>query len=153
MIPARDRMVRHAATLVIALASLCPLHANTGGGHAGPGHGCAGHGMGPPGHHGGVAAIHGCGGSYYDAAYRERGGVVDRELHDRAVKTQHAKEEFANANPCPVTGATTGSCPGYVIECVAPDPANPSRCFDGANLQWRAVQPSNSVAGGHISLD
>ena len=138
---ARRRMVRHAAILVIAFASVCSSHANTGGGHASLGHGCTGHPMGPPGHHGGGVAIHGCGGSYYDAAYRERSSAIDRELHDRAVKTQHAKEAFVKADPCPTTGAMTGSCPGFVIECVAPDPANPSRCFDSSNLRWRAVTP------------
>ena len=132
---------RFAAILVLALASASAAQANTGGGHTGGGHGCAGHPMGPPGHHCGGVAVRGCGGSYYDATYRERSSAIDRELHDRAVKTQHAKEEFATAHPCPATGATTGSCPGYVIECIAPDPADPSRCFDGANLQWRAVTP------------
>ena len=152
MSPTLNRIVPYAATLVMALASVCPSFAHAGGGHAGAGHGCAGHGMGTCGHHGGGAAFHACGGSYDDGAYRERGTVVDRELHDRAVKTQHAKEEFAKANTCPLTGAIGPSCPGYVIECIAPDPANPSHCFDSSNLQWRAV-PSQGAGSNSSTMN
>jgi hypothetical protein len=104
--------------------------------------------MGPPGHHGGGVAIRGCGGSYADASYRERSSTIDRELHERAAKTQRAKDEFRKTHPCPEAGSTSGACPGFEIACVDPDPGNPARCFDSSNLEWRPIRPSTLQPAG-----
>lgn len=44
---------------------------------------------------------------------------------------------FFRANPCPVTGAGQGSCPGYQVDHIAP------LCAQGAdhpaNMQWLTV--------------
>jgi hypothetical protein len=98
--------------------------------------------MGPPGHHGGGFVTHGCGGSYAGGSYEEHGGAIDRELHERVVKTQRAKDEFRGSHPCPDAGSTSGACPGFEIACVDPDPGDPARCFDSSNLEWRPVRLS-----------
>jgi len=63
------------------------------------------------------------------------------ELHERIVKTQQAKDMFVKSHTCPATGAATGSCPGFRIDCIDPDPAQPARCLDASNLEWRLVEP------------
>ncbi len=58
-------------------------------------------------------------------------------------KTGHIKRsayqviKFNKANPCPVNGATAGSCPGYVVDHIVP------LCACGldrpSNMQWQTV--------------
>jgi hypothetical protein len=57
--------------------------------------------------------------------------------HGRYKRSTAAKNEFKRQHPCPATGRSSGSCPGYVI-----DHVNPLEC-GGAdapyNMQWRTV--------------
>jgi hypothetical protein len=57
--------------------------------------------------------------------------------HGKTKRSTAAKHEFERANPCPSTGKTSGSCPGYVIDHVQP------LCKGGAdhpsNMQWQTV--------------
>jgi hypothetical protein len=71
-----------------------------------------------------------------------RSNAIDRELHERVVKTRQAKDAFRRSHPCPANGVGTGNCPGYVIDCIDPDPAEPARCLDLSNLEWRPVRRS-----------
>jgi hypothetical protein len=146
------------ALIVIVLGATYATNARSGSGHGvgssgNGGHGCAGHSAAPAGSHGsGIAShdragaggwLHGHGGSTYGASYGNRVSAIDRELHERVVKTQQAKEAFRRAHPCPASVGPTGSCPGYVIDCVNPSPAEPARCLDASNLEWRLVQRSS----------
>jgi len=141
--------------VVVALAAACTTYARTGSGHGSTssghgGQGCVGHSASQQGHPGSRVAPHGCastvhrcqgnGGSAYGASYSNRKSAVDRELHERIVKTQQAKEAFMKSHPCPANGMATGSCPGYSIDCIDPNPAEPARCLDASNLEWRLVQ-------------
>lgn len=51
-----------------------------------------------------------------------------------AKRSAKARNDFRRANPCPVTGRTTGSCPGWEVDHVVPlacgGPDTPS------NMQW-----------------
>ena len=59
-------------------------------------------------------------------------------LSDARIKrSQSAKVEFKNDNPCPATGARKGPCKGYVIDhikalaCGGPD--------HKSNMQWQTI--------------
>lgn len=53
-------------------------------------------------------------------------------------RSQAARAEFVNANPCPTTGKTRGACPGYVVDHIVP------LCAGGldhhTNMQWQTVE-------------
>jgi len=63
--------------------------------------------------------------------------TVQRDSHGRIKRSAAAKDAFKREHPCPATGRSTGSCPGYVIdhvralECGGAD--SPS------NMQWQTV--------------
>lgn len=52
-------------------------------------------------------------------------------------RSSHARTAFKHASPCPATGRSTGTCPGYVIDHVVPlacgGPDSPG------NLQWQTT--------------
>lgn len=135
--------------VVVALVAACTTYARTGSGHGSTssgngGHGCAGRSASQHGHQGStVHRCHGDGGAAYGASYSNRNSAVYRELHERIVKTKQAKVAFMKSHPCPANGMTTGNCPGYRIDCIDPNPAEPARCQDASNLEWRLVQRSS----------
>ena len=57
--------------------------------------------------------------------------------HGRYRRSTTAKNNFKREHPCPATGRSSGSCPGYVI-----DHINPLEC-GGAdapfNMQWQTI--------------
>jgi hypothetical protein len=63
---------------------------------------------------------------------------VDGHIHRSASAKDHFKEE----HPCPSTGATSGSCPGYVIDHVIPlkrgGPDAP------INMQWQTIDDAKA---------
>ena len=57
--------------------------------------------------------------------------------HGHHHRSQHAKNEFKHAHPCPSTGKNHGGCPGYVI-----DHVNPLACGGAdapGNMQWQTI--------------
>jgi 5-methylcytosine-specific restriction endonuclease McrA len=38
----------------------------------------------------------------------------------RAARSSAARRQFQQLHPCPVTGKTTGACPGYVVDHIVP---------------------------------
>jgi hypothetical protein len=57
--------------------------------------------------------------------------------HGRSKHSTTAKNNFKREHPCPATGRSSGSCPGYVI-----DHTNPLECggADAAlNMQWQTI--------------
>lgn len=63
-------------------------------------------------------------------------GLINQaEARDRAQRT-----EFVREHPCPVTGKTRGSCPGWVVDHIVP------LCAGGAdapsNMQWQELKVS-----------
>lgn len=60
---------------------------------------------------------------------------VPRDAHGRIQRSRKAKGDFKHSNPCPATGKTSGSCPGYVIDHVIPLKRGGSD--SPANMQWQ----------------
>ena len=52
------------------------------------------------------------------------------------------RKAFHRSNPCPSTGKTSGSCPGYVVDHIVP------LCAGGAdnpgNMQWQELSASKA---------
>jgi hypothetical protein len=62
---------------------------------------------------------------------------VERDSHGRIKRSAAAKDAFKRQQPCPSTGRSSGSCPGYVI-----DHVNPLECGgadDPSNMQWQTI--------------
>src|SRR5262245_37122279 len=45
---------------------------------------------------------------------------VPRDIHGKIARSPQALQQFKKANPCPATGKTYGSCPGYTVDHVMP---------------------------------
>jgi hypothetical protein len=63
--------------------------------------------------------------------------TVQPDSHGRIKRSTAAKNTLKHEHPCPSTGRSSGSCPGYVI-----DHVNPLEC-GGAdapfNMQWQTI--------------
>jgi hypothetical protein len=55
----------------------------------------------------------------------------------RIQRSARAKRAFEQSHPCPATGRTTGSCPGYVIDHVTPLACGGTDA--PSNMQWQTV--------------
>jgi hypothetical protein len=62
---------------------------------------------------------------------------IQRDSNGRIRRSTAAKDAFKREHPCPSTGKSSGSCPGYVI-----DHVQPLEC-GGAdapfNMQWQTI--------------
>ena len=54
------------------------------------------------------------------ASYRRAALWVHRDSHGKMPRSEKAVDDFKKSHPCPATGSTHGSCPGYVIDRVVP---------------------------------
>src|SRR4051794_21476180 len=52
--------------------------------------------------------------------HRETAAGVQRDANGKIHRSGKAKDDFKKSHPCPATGQTHGSCPGYVIDHVVP---------------------------------
>jgi len=79
--------------------------------------------------------------AYFQGGYKADGysppTPVERDSNGRIKRSEAAKNAFMHGHPCPSTGNTSGSCPGYVV-----DHINPLEC-GGAdapfNMQWQTI--------------
>jgi hypothetical protein len=58
-----------------------------------------------------------------------------RNAHGRIARDPRARNEFKRTHPCPATGKSGGSCPGYVIDHV--QPLKRGGADTPANMQWQ----------------
>lgn len=64
--------------------------------------------------------------------------TTERGDDGRIKRSEAAKDDFKQANPCPSNGRRSGPCPGYVI-----DHINPLACGgadDPGNMQWQTME-------------
>lgn len=81
-----------------------------------------------------------CGSSptcYHKPHAHHRAVHAHRDTHGRIARSHAAKDAFMRKHPCPSTGRTHGSCPGYIIDHVK------ALCVGGkdapSNMQWQTV--------------
>lgn len=55
----------------------------------------------------------------------------------KRVRSASAKRAFERTHPCPSTGRTSGTCPGYVIDHVIP--LKRGGADSPANMQWQTI--------------
>jgi hypothetical protein len=60
-----------------------------------------------------------------------------RNAKGRIARSPTARHSFQKTHPCPSTGRTTGSCPGYVIDHVVP--LKRGGADAPANMQWQTT--------------
>ena len=60
---------------------------------------------------------------------------VPRDAHGRIARDPRSRNEFKRTHPCPSTGKSSGSCPGYVIDHV--QPLKRGGADTAANMQWQ----------------
>lgn len=93
------------AALAVALTCLAPSALAKGGGHA---------------YHAPSASsrssAHSSGSHSLTGAHSKAEPWVHRDAHGKIERSEKAKDEFKKSHPCPSTGKSSGSCPGYVID-------------------------------------
>ncbi len=60
---------------------------------------------------------------------------VPRDPHGKIKRSAEAKHEFRKSHPCPSTGKSSGSCPGYTIDHVTP--LKRGGADSPSNMQWQ----------------
>jgi len=67
---------------------------------------------------------------------------VPRDSHGHIKRSTKAKDDFKHGHPCPSTGKTSGSCPGYVVDHVKP--LKRGGADKPENMQWQTVQAAKA---------
>jgi 5-methylcytosine-specific restriction endonuclease McrA len=97
------------AALALALACLSPSVAATGSGHS---------------HHSATTASH-----------SKAVPWVHRDSHGKIARDPRQTNAFKHQHPCPSTGKSSGSCPGYVIDHIVP--LKRGGMDAPSNMQWQ----------------
>ena len=63
---------------------------------------------------------------------------VHRDSHGKIARDPRQTSEFKRQNPCPSTGKSSGSCPGYVIDHVTP--LKRGGADTPSNMQWQTKE-------------
>ena len=75
-------------------------------------------------------------GSYSTGTHGKAAGV-QRDSHGKIERSAKAKDDFKKLHPCPSTGKSSGSCPGYVIDHVVP--LKRGGADAPSNMQWQTT--------------
>ncbi len=68
--------------------------------------------------------------------------TVARDSQGRIKRSGSAKHAFMQTHPCPVTGATSGKCPGYVIDHI--QALAVGGADDPSNMQWQTKEAAKA---------
>jgi len=68
--------------------------------------------------------------------------TCERTPAGRIRRSSTARRTFERLQPCPSTGAETGSCPGYVIDHIVPLKRGGADSPD--NMQWQSIEESKA---------
>jgi hypothetical protein len=79
--------------------------------------------------------------SYSTHTYHPRSttthAIGARDKHGHLKRSEEAKDSFKHQHPCPSTGRSSGSCPGYVIDHVRPLECGGADA--SSNMQWQTI--------------
>jgi hypothetical protein len=67
--------------------------------------------------------------------HSKAGPGVQRDSHGKIVRSEKGKDNIKKQHPCPSTGKTSGSCPGYVIDHITP--LKRGGADSPTNMQWQ----------------
>jgi len=67
---------------------------------------------------------------------------VKRDSHGHMERSSSARSSFQHSHPCPSTGKSSGSCPGYVVDRVVP--LKRGGRDDPSNMPWQTVQTAKA---------
>ena len=77
-------------------------------------------------------------GSYSNGTHGKAAPGVPRDANGKIARSLQAKQEFKKAQPCPSTGKSSGTCPGYVIDHVTP--LKRGGADAPTNMQWQTTE-------------
>jgi hypothetical protein len=60
---------------------------------------------------------------------------VQRDIRGHIKRSAKARARFKKKHPCPSTGKTSGSCPGYIVD--HKKPLKRGGADDPSNMQWQ----------------
>jgi len=84
-----------------------------------------------PQHHSATRHAH----PHHSGARSKAVAGVRRDAHGNIKRSARAKDVFRKSHPCPATGKTAGSCPGYIIDHVKP--LKRGGADSPGNMQWQ----------------
>lgn len=82
-----------------------------------------------------TAAPGGSGSHSGSGSHNKAAPGVRRDAHGRIARDPRATNAFRTQQPCPSTGKSSGSCPGYVIDHVVP--LKRGGADSPGNMQWQ----------------
>lgn len=77
-------------------------------------------------------------GTYSSGTHGHPAQGVKRDANGHIARSTEAKHEFQKSHPCPSTGKSSGSCPGYVIDHVTP--LKRGGADAPSNMQWQTIE-------------
>lgn len=69
---------------------------------------------------------------------RVASGTAARDRRGRIARSSAAKGQFKKTSPCPSTGRSSGSCPGYVVDHKVP--LKRGGADKPSNMQWQTKE-------------
>jgi hypothetical protein len=67
---------------------------------------------------------------------------VKRDSHGKIARSPEQKAAFEKSHPCPSTGKSSGSCPGYVVDHVVP--LKRGGADRPENMQWQTKEAAKA---------
>lgn len=86
-------------------------------------------------HHSGTSSHRSTSGSHSGT---QKAAGVPRDSHGKIARSSSARSSFQHSHPCPSTGKTSGSCPGYVVDHVKP--LKSGGADSPSNMQWQTKE-------------